>query len=229
MVLAITAHFWYLHIHESQKNCQQKPPTVVSRFLEVDLPRSSNLPSLKQPFAEVADAHKEQKILVGPPADEVVRICPEANGSWWCNVGIMEIEPRNQMMFNSFNWNVFFLAKGMKLKPSEDVPAQHLHDLTWISNWWCQICWDIAFQYSFLLNFVAYDFLEILKVHHFSDVTKSSRMAASWALVLSCAWVEHTWVAMENQTLPMHIVRCRTSDTVDGSEIRDQLTSWYDR
>lgn len=25
----------------------------------------------------VADAHKEQKILVGPPADEVVRICPE--------------------------------------------------------------------------------------------------------------------------------------------------------
>ena len=27
---------------------------------------------------QVADAHKEQKILVGLPSDEVVRICPEA-------------------------------------------------------------------------------------------------------------------------------------------------------
>ena len=29
-------------------------------------------------FCQVADAHKEQKILVGLPSDEVVRICPEA-------------------------------------------------------------------------------------------------------------------------------------------------------
>ena len=28
---------------------------------------------------KVADAHKEQKILVGLPSDEVVRICPEAH------------------------------------------------------------------------------------------------------------------------------------------------------
>jgi hypothetical protein len=36
---------------------------------------------------QVADAHKEQKILVGPPADEVVRICPEAGGWKTCPTG----------------------------------------------------------------------------------------------------------------------------------------------
>lgn len=107
----------------------RKKPTVnrnhlVSRFLQGDLPWSSNLPSLKQPFVEVADAHKEQKILVGPPADEVVRICPEANGSWWYNVGIMEIEPHNQIMVICIIAICFYLGGGGRNSNHQNMFSQ---------------------------------------------------------------------------------------------------------
>ena len=63
------------------------------------------------------------------------------------------------------------------------------------------------FSTHFLVDFCCVFLLGIFKVHRCLAVN-SSRMAAFWALALSCAWVEHTWVAMENQTLPMRIVRC---------------------